>query len=54
MTVEYGGESCALPNVAAFGTSPVYLNPFDNDGFVAFTDPTAGAGSRGWFIISGD
>jgi hypothetical protein len=43
-----------LPTVAAFATSPLYLNPFDGDGFVAFTDPTAGPGTFGWLIISGD
>lgn len=54
MTAEYGGQSVALPNVAAFQTSPIYLNPFASDGFIAFTDPTAGAGSQGWLILSGD
>lgn len=54
LTPEYGGRSLNLPTVAAFTTSPLYLNPFDGDGFVAFTDPTAGPGTFGWLIISGD
>ena len=54
MTVEYGGQSVALPNVASFSTSPLYLNPFADDGYVAFSDPTAGNGTVGWLILSGD
>jgi hypothetical protein len=54
LTAEYGGQSVALPTIAAFATSPIYLNPFAGDGFIAFSDPVAGAGSNGWLIISGD
>lgn len=54
MTAEYGGQTVALPNVAAFQTSPLYLNPFADDGYLAFTDPTAGNGTFGWLIVSGD
>jgi hypothetical protein len=54
MTAEYGGQSVILPTVAANAVSPIYLNPFDKDGFMAFSDPAAGSGSNGWLIISGD
>lgn len=54
MTAEYGGQTAALPNVAAFQTSPIYLNPFADDGYLSFTDPTAGNGTIGWLVLSGD
>jgi hypothetical protein len=54
MTAEYGGQTVALPNVAAFTTSPLYLNPFADDGYLAINDPTAGVGTFGWIIVSGD
>jgi hypothetical protein len=54
ITAEYGGQSVALPTIGAFATSPIYLNPFAGDGFLAFSEAVAGVGSNGWLIISGD
>lgn len=54
MTAEYGGETVALPNVLAFQTSPIYLNPFADDGYLVLTEAVASVGQRGWIIVSGD
>lgn len=54
MTAEYGSETCVLPNVTAFSTSPIYLNPFSEDGYMRLEEAVAGSGQRGWLIISGD
>ena len=54
LTAEYGSETCVLPNVLAFSTSPIYLNPFADDGYMRLEEAVAGGGQRGWLIISGD